>query len=116
MKQFLFSLLFFLALSQVNAQQVQQEVTLFAQCMIDLNNQNELTDLEAEMKNNPYIKIVRLDYNTKRVFVLTKGIDELTEDQFSSWFNAYSSIVRCIQIGTFGVDTIKPFPFEGCEK
>jgi hypothetical protein len=115
MKRILFSLLFLLTVSNVSAQQVQPEATLFAQCMIDLNNQTELAELEVEMKNNPYIKNVRLDYNTKRVFVLTKGIDQLNEGQFISWFNSHSALVRCVQIGTFGVDTVKPFPFEGCE-
>lgn len=115
MKHFLLSLLLTLIVAPTHAQQVQQEVTLFAQCMLDVNNQTELAQLEAEMRNNPYIKVVRLDYNTKRVFVLTKGIDELSEDQFSSWFSSYSAFVRCVQIGTFGIDTIKPFPFEGCE-
>ena len=116
MKHVLFSFLFFWAGFSAFAQQNQQEVNLFAQCMIDLNDQNELSQLETEMRNNPYIKIVRLDYNTQRVFILTKGIDQLTEDQFTSWFNSYSNLVRCIQIGTFGVDAVKPFPFEGCEK
>ena len=115
MKRILFSLLILLTVSNASAQQGQPETTLFAQCMLDLNNQTELTQLEVEMKNNPYVKIVRLDYNTHRVFVLTKGIDQLNEDQFISWFNAHSSLVRCVQIGTFGVDTVKPFPFEGCE-
>lgn len=115
MKYIIFSLLFLLSVSNSSAQQVQQEVTLFAQCKLDLNNQTELAQLELEMKNNPYVKNVRLDYNTQRVFVLTKGIDQLNEDQFTSWFNSFSSLVRCVQIGTFGVDTIKPFPFEGCE-
>ena len=115
MKHILFSLLFLLTVSSASAQQGQPETTLFAQCKLDLNNQTELAKLEVEMKNNPYIKNVRLDYNTQRVFVLTKGIDQLTEDQFTSWFNSHSSLVRFVQIGTFGVDTIKPFPFEGCE-
>ena len=115
MKRILFSLLFLLTVSNASAQQVQPETTLFAQCMIDLTNQTELAQLEVEMKNNPYVKNVRLDYNTKRVFVLTKGIDQLNEGQFISWFNSHSALVRCVQIGTFGVDTVKPFPFEGCE-
>lgn len=116
MKHVLLSFLFFWAGLSAFAQQNQQEVTLFAQCMLDLNDQNELSELEGEMRNNPYIKIVRLDYNTQRVFILTKGIDQLTEDQFVSWFNSYSTLARCVQIGTFGVDAVKPFPFEGCEK
>jgi hypothetical protein len=68
------------------------------------------------LRSNPYIKIVRLDYTTQRSFILTKNLDELSEANFISWFNQYSDKVRCIQIGRQGVDTVKPFPFEGCEK
>jgi hypothetical protein len=72
--------------------------------------------LETEMRSNPYIKIVRLDYNTQRSFILTKNLDELSTENFISWFNEYSDKVRCIQIGRQGIDAVKPFPFEGCEK
>lgn len=102
----------FNAFSQTNV----SEVTLFGQCMIDIENQEEMRTLEAEMRTNPYLKVVRLDYNTQRAFVLTKGIDALTEENFTSWFNQYSDKVRCIQIGVHGIDVVKPYPFEGCEK
>lgn len=100
------------AFSQASA----NEVTLFGQCMIDIESQEDMRALETEMRTNPYLKVVRLDYNSQRAFVLTKGIDALTEENFSSWFNQYSDKVRCIQIGVHGVDVVKPYPFEGCEK
>lgn len=100
------------AFSQTNV----PEVTLFGQCMIDIENQEEMRTLEAEMRTNPYLKVVRLDYNTQRAFVLTKGIDGLTEENFTSWFNQYSDKVRCVQIGVQGIDVVKPYPFEGCVK
>ena len=91
-------------------------VALFGQCMIEVSSVDEMRALEADMRSNPYIKVVRLDYNTGRAFVLTKNIDQLTEEQFTSWFNSYSDKARCIQIGRHGVDVVKPYPFEGCEK
>ncbi len=93
-----------------------EEVTLFAQCMIELQDQNEMVALEAEMRQNPSIKVVRLDYYSQRAFILTKDIDQLSEQQFTSWFNASSDKVRCIQIGTYGIDAINPYPFPGCDK
>jgi hypothetical protein len=92
------------------------EVTLFGQCMIEIENPEEMRALEVEMRTNPYLKVVRLDYTSQRAFILTKGIDALTEENFISWFNQYSDKVRCVQIGVHGIDIVKPYPFEGCEK
>jgi hypothetical protein len=115
------TILFFFALCltalPLNAQNLATEdVTLFGQCMIELQDQNEMLSLEAEMKLNPNVKIVRLDYISQRAFILTKDIDQLTEEQFTSWFNASSDKVRCIQIGRYGIDAIMPFPFQNCGK
>lgn len=107
--------LFFIGL-RVSAQTNESQVNLFGQCMIEIATAEEMKTLELEMKSNPYIKVVRLDYNTQRAFILTKGIDQLSEDQFSSWFSNYANKVRCIQIGRHGIDQVKPYPFEGCGK
>jgi hypothetical protein len=107
--------LFFIGLT-VSAQTNVSQVNLFGQCMIEIATAEEMKTLELEMKSNPYIKVVRLDYNTQRAFILTKGIDQLSEDQFSSWFSNYANKVRCIQIGRHGIDQVKPYPFEGCGK
>ena len=107
--------LFFIGL-RVSAQTNESQVNLFGQCMIEIATAEEMKTLELEMKSNPYIKVVRLDYNTQRALILTKGIDQLSEDQFSSWFSNYANKVRCIQIGRHGIDQVKPYPFEGCGK
>lgn len=107
--------LFFIGL-RVSAQTNVSQVNLFGQCMIEIATAEEMKTLELEMKSNPYIKVVRLDYNTQRAFILTKGIDQLSEDQFTSWFSNYANKVRCIQIGRHGIDQVKPYPFEGCGK
>lgn len=101
---------------RVSAQTGETQVNLFGQCMIEVSTADEMKTLESEMKTNPYIKIIRLDYNTQRAFIVTKGIDELTEDQFKSWFFNYAQNVRCIQIGRHGLDEVKLYPFEGCGK
>ena len=101
---------------RVSAQTNESQVSIFGQCMIEIATAEEMRKLETEMKSNPYIKIVRLDYNTQRAFIITKGIDQLSEDQFASWFSNYANKLRCIQIGRHGIDQIKPYPFEGCGK
>ena len=92
------------------------EVTFFGQCLIEVLDLQEMKTLETEMRNNPYIKVCRLDYNTQRAFILTKSTETLTEEQFTSWFIGYSDKVRCVQVGVHGVDQVKPFPFVDCIK
>lgn len=104
----------FFGIGAVSAQQ--NNTVYFGQCMIDIDSDEELVQLEATMRQNPYLKVVRLDLNTRRAFVLTNTLEGLTEEQFASWFNEYSEKVRCIQVGLQGVDIVKPYPFEGCEK
>jgi hypothetical protein len=116
MKKILLGLIILFGTLGAKAQVSNNEVTLFAQCMIEISNESDMRTLEAEIRLNPYVKIARLDYNTQRAFILTKNIDQLSEVNFTSWFNQFSDNVRCIQIGTYGVDVVKPYPFEGCDK
>lgn len=100
-----------------NAQnhQSSSEVTLFAQAIFSIESQDVLTQLEQEMKLNPYIKLVRLDWHTQRLFLLTKEISGLTEVELLSWFNGYVDTINCVQIGVQGIDQITKYPFTNCE-
>lgn len=99
---------------QLSAQE--QSPVFFGQCMIEVTSAEEMAQLQTSMKENPYIKVVRLDYNTQRAFVITQNLESLSEADFTSWFSEYADKIRCIQVGRHGVDAVKPFPFEGCEK
>lgn len=90
------------------------DINLFAQCKFEIKDQKKLKELEEKIKNNPNVKIVRLDFVSQRSFIITKNISNLTEEQFLSWFENYSDLVSCIQIGIYGVDKINPFPFTNC--
>jgi hypothetical protein len=112
-------LIFFLLLgaTHLKAQsQPIQPITFFGQCMIEISTAEEMAQLQATMKENPYIKIVRLDYNTQRAFVLTQNLESLTEDNLVSWFNEYADKVRCVQVGLYGIDAMDPYPFKNCQK
>lgn len=113
MKQLLFGFFVLFGL-YTSAQNSSTEVNLFGQCMIAIDSQEEMRSLETLMRQNPNLKIVRLDHPTQRAFILTKGIDQLNEQQFKSWFGEYADKVWCVQIGRHGVDAVKPYPFEGC--
>lgn len=98
----------------INAQQ--QETTLFAQCVFEISDETELRNLESELRDHPNVQIIRLDFNTQRAFVLTKDTDQLTEEEFRSWFGDFSASVKCMQIGVYGIDEIDQYPFENCDQ
>jgi hypothetical protein len=100
--------------TQLNAQQA--ESLFFGQCLVEVEGHEAARQLEADMRTNPLIRVVRIDYSTQRAFVLTNPTESLTEEQFTSWFSEYSSKTRCIQVGKQGVDLVLPFPFEDCNK
>ena len=116
MKNLLLGIFLLFITTNTFSQTSNSETVLFAQSMIQVDNAEEMMALETEMRSNPYIKVIRLDYNTQRCFILTQNLDELSEENFISWFNQYSDKVRCIQIGRQGIYVVKPYPFEGCEK
>lgn len=94
----------------------QEETTLFAQCVFQISDETELRTLESELREHPNVQIIRLDYHTQRAFVLTKDTEQLSEEEFRSWFGEYSTSVRCMQIGVYGVDEIDQYPFENCDQ
>ena len=116
MKNLLLGIFLLFITTNAFSQTSNSETVLFAQSMIQVDNAEEMLTLETEMRSNPYIKVIRLDYSTQRCFILTQNLDELSEENFISWFNQYSDKVRCIQICRQGIDVVKPYPFEGCEK
>ena len=86
----------------------------FAQCMVDVSNQSELTTLENQLRTIPYVSVVRVDIPTHRLFLITKDISSFTATEFASWMGTYSSSYSCLQIGLQGVDPINPYPFTNC--
>jgi len=101
---------------QLNAQvfQTQAEVTLFAQGLFTIDSRETLLALESEIRQHPHVKVVRLDMETQRLFILTQNLSDLSNAELSSWFGSYSETVNCIQIGIHGVDQLNKYPFENC--
>jgi hypothetical protein len=90
--------------------------TFFAQCMVNLNDQNDLSILENQLRSIPYVSVVRVDIPTHRLFLITKNISAFTATEFVSWMGTYSSSYSCLQIGLHGVDPINPYPFTNCSE
>jgi len=109
----LLSLLMCVSLSVSFAQTQSTNTVLFAQCMIDVE-EGQMRSLETDLRSNPYVKLVRLDNASKTMFLLTKNIDQLSEDDLKSWFGVFSSQASCVSIGVYGVDSMLDYPLTNC--
>lgn len=92
----------------------ESEINLFAQGILQMESDQEMIDLEREMRMNPYVQVVRLDRASKRFFLLSVGLEELSEEDLRSWFGKFGDQVKCVQIGVQGVDAVSSFPFVNC--
>ncbi len=113
MKTFLVAAAMFLTYSFSFGQE-QDQPHYFAQCLLNIDNQQDFEALNLDLKSNPYVKVVRLDWNTKRLFLLTQDVAGLPLETFNSWLGTYVSTASCIQIGLHGTDQVNPFPFVNC--
>lgn len=103
-----------LFISSISFSQEVANQTFFAQGMLQIDSKATMDSLQSVIRNEPYIKIARLDWYSKRIFILTRGLDTLSLSQFKSWFGSYSNKLSCVQIGIYGVNTINRFPFTNC--
>jgi hypothetical protein len=95
------------------AQQASEKV-FFVQGELHISDKPTMDSLQTLLRSKSIIKIARLDWFSKRIFILTQGIDSLSLNEFESWFGNFSSQLFCIQIGIYGVDTLNPYPFTNC--
>jgi hypothetical protein len=113
MSKYLFTL--FIAFSvQLGYSQNAQAPKFFAQCIMDITTLQQVDELTLILRGNPYVEIARVDWPTKRVFILTKNITAFTETNFNAWLGSFSSAASCIQVGLHGIDVVNPFPFINC--
>lgn len=113
MKTFLVAAAMFLTYS-IGFSQEQDQPHYFAQCLLNIDNQTDFDALNVDLRDNPYVKVVRLDWHTKRLFLLTQNVNGLPLETFQSWLGTYVSTASCIQIGLHGTDQVNPYPFVNC--
>lgn len=115
MKTFLLAAAMFLTYSiSFGQEQDQPQPHYFAQCLLNIENQADFNVLNLDLKANPYVKVVRLDWPTKRLFLLTRDVNGLSLETFQSWLGSYAPAASCIQIGLHGTDQVNPYPFVHC--
>jgi hypothetical protein len=93
----------------------QEEVRLFAQGVFQVEDTETILTTENTIRNNPNVSIVRLDPHSKRFFIITQNLNQLSEETLKNWFGTNAESVHCIQIGIHGIDAINTFPFSNCE-
>ncbi len=113
MKKVLFSL--FMLITSFAFSQESTSSVLFAQCYFNISDRAEMLSIETEMKNHANAKMVRLDFETQRAFILTKNLNSLSTEELTSWFAEYGGSINCVQIGVYGVDPMEKYPFTNCE-
>lgn len=89
--------------------------TFFIQSMISLDSQDQTTLLEFKLRENPNVKMCRIDYNTKTLLIITQNINNVTSEIFNSWLVEYFSKVSCVHIGIYGVDKLNNYPITNCK-
>lgn len=106
-----------LAFLLIGFQAISQEssTTYFAQCLFEIPNDSDRIELENQIKEIPFTKIVRLDQHSSRAFIIVDGLENFSEEDLRTWFGDYGQSITCIQIGVRGVDPINPYPFTNCD-
>lgn len=97
-----------------NSDVTKTTTVFFAQCLLSIADEGELKAIEVNLRSNPFISIVRVDIPTKRVFLLTKNISIVSEENVTSWLGDAASKASCIQVGIYGIDPIAKYPFTNC--
>lgn len=87
----------------------------FAQCMLSIEDETAFRTLEENLRANPNVSIVRLDWYSKRAFLLTKELTAFSQSDFTAWLGEYADDASCIQVGVHGVDQVNPYPFTNCD-
>lgn len=113
MKLILVTAMLFLSANFTFSQQ-QSNTHFFAQCILNIDDQAVLTSLEADLRQMPFVQVVRIDIPTKRVFLLTQNLEEISIESFKSWLGGHSESASCVQVGLHGTDVVQPYPFTNC--
>ena len=113
MKNIITIVLFFLSVNLVFSQDSQE----FAQLMLDTEMSNDmLKELDQSIREKDQVLVCRVDIPTKRVFILSKAGQELSETMIRSWFVEKNASFKCFYKGIYKLDPVQKFPFQNCDQ
>jgi hypothetical protein len=107
------SIIFFFQIS-FGQEITQNTENFFVQVMLTKCNSDIYDQIEADLKDNPYIRLVRLDRHTKGLIVGTQNIQELNQSVFEAWLGEHSDKITCYYQGIHGVHTMHAFNEQFC--
>jgi hypothetical protein len=107
------SLLPFLSYSQELSLNEHQD-NLFVQVVLEDSDESSYAEIESNLRSNPYVFMVRLDRNSKGLFVVTKDLQSINRNVFNSWMGGYESSIHCYRQGIHGVHEVLPFNENFC--
>ena len=112
MRKLIFTLLFSLLCFFSYEQELNR---YFAQGKFNSKNAELIDSVEHAIKNQAGIYMVRIDSSNGNILIFTVDLPFFTEEEFKSFFGAYSNFITCPFIGIVKQDTFRTFPFENCE-
>jgi hypothetical protein len=113
MKKLITIILLFVSVSFSFSQENQE----FAQLMLDTEMSELLIkDLDQSIREKDQVLVCRIDVPTKRVFILSKPGEVISESMVTSWFLEKNASIRCFYKGIYKLDPVKKFPFQNCDQ
>lgn len=92
----------------------QNQDNLFVQVVLGDTDESTYAEIESNLRNNPYVFMVRLDRTTNGLFVVTKDISSINRNTFESWMGGYESTIQCYRQGIHGVHEVLAFNENFC--
>lgn len=97
------------SMSQTNQQ--------FVQCKLSTElEETQIRELDQFIRTQEQVEVCRIDIPTKRVFILTKNGEELSESFLRSLFVSQQADFTCFYTGLYGIDAPRKYPFENCDQ
>lgn len=85
--------------AQANLSEVHKSFSIFK-----IDDISKMKGLEPILKDNTDLEMVRFDYSTKIIFIVSKSGITLENTYLANMCGAYFQDIKCIQIGSLGID------------
>ncbi len=92
-----------------------QPTSFFIQSMIHIDSQEQTNQMELKLRENQFIKMCRIDFNTKTLLIITQNVDKVNSDILKLWLEENYSKTSCVNIGVYGKDKMLKYPLTNCK-
>jgi len=89
----------------------------FVQGMLSTQMEDQqIRELDNFIRTQPQIEVCRIDLVTKRIFILSKNGQQVSESFLRSLFVSKQADFTCYHTGVYGIDEMRKYPFENCDQ